>query len=176
MPNFTLHFPKYILAIVPNASIGLGCTNLPYTPFYFGGSQVTQMTPTMGVISSFNPRSNLVASGWKNQPCRQYSTQVPFYNLKSLVLILTNTFGMMNPPLSFGFTPSGGQFHTLGNPQPGDTSDGGSFYNPHQNIPTGMVPNQPLMNHPGGGSYHIVQCHGSYQNHGWDAIPQTHYF
>jgi hypothetical protein len=47
------------------------------------------------------------------------------------VFIPTNMFGMKNPPLSSRFTPIGGQFHTLGNPQPEATPAGGSFYNPH---------------------------------------------
>jgi hypothetical protein len=83
---------------------------------------------------------------------------------------------MTNPPLSSGFTPRGGQFHALGNPQPRSNPAGGNFYNPHQNIPTGMMPNQPFMNHPGGGSYNPGQGHGAYQNPGWVAVPQTQSF
>jgi hypothetical protein len=83
---------------------------------------------------------------------------------------------MTNLPLSSGFTPGGGQFHTLGNPQPGATPVGGNFYNPHHNIPTGMVPNQPLMNQFRGGSYNPRQGHGAYQNPRWVAIPQQQYF
>jgi hypothetical protein len=92
------------------------------------------------------------------------------------MLIPTNMFGMMNPPLSSGFTPGGGQFHTLENPQPGATLTGGSFYNPHQNIPIRMMPNQPLMNQPGGESYNPGQGHGAYQNPGWHVIAQTQSF
>jgi hypothetical protein len=80
---------------------------------------------------------------------------------------------MMNPPLSFKFTPRGGQFHTLGNPQPRSTLDGGSFYNPHKTIPNGMMPNQPPMNHPEGGYYNPEQGHGAYQNPGWASIPHV---
>jgi hypothetical protein len=85
-------------------------------------------------------------------------------------------FGMTNPPLSSGFTPGGGQFHTLGNPQPGATLAGGNIYNPHHNIPTGMVPNQPFMNQFGGGFYNPGQGHGAYQNPGWVVIPQQQSF
>jgi hypothetical protein len=79
---------------------------------------------------------------------------------------------MTNPFLSSGFPPGGGQFHTLGNPQPGATPTGGNIYNPHHNIPTGMVPIQPLMNQFGGGFYNSRQGHGAYQNHEWVVIPQ----
>jgi hypothetical protein len=119
MSNFTSQFSNSIPAIGPNASIALGGTAPPYTPISFGGSQISQTTPTMGGIPSFNPRSNIVASGWRNQPDRQDSAQVFSYTLTSSVLIPTNTFGMKNPPLSSGFSPGGAQFHTLGNPQPG---------------------------------------------------------
>jgi hypothetical protein len=74
------------------------------------------MNPTMGDIPSFNPGSNVVSSRWRNQHGGQAYAQVPSFTITSLVLILTNTFGMMNPPLSSRFTPKGVQFHTLGNP------------------------------------------------------------
>ena len=89
------------------------------------------MTPTVGGIPYFNPESNLVSSGWSNQLGRQDIAHVPPFTPTSSISIMTNTFGMTNPPLSYGFTPGGGQFHTLGNPQPGATLIGGSFYNPH---------------------------------------------
>jgi hypothetical protein len=162
MSNFTSHFSNSIPIVGPNDSIRLGGTTPPYTPFSFVGSQIPQMTPTMGGILSFNPGSNPLASGWSNQPCRQASTQVSSYTFTSSLSILTNTFGMMNPSLSLGFTPGEGNFHSLGNPQLRATPAGGNFYNPHQNIPTGMMPNQPLMNQPGGGSYNPGQGHGAY--------------
>jgi hypothetical protein len=43
-------------------------------------------------------------------------------------------------------------------------------------MPTGMVPNQPLMNQFAGGSYNPVHGHGSYQNPGWAKIPQQQSF
>jgi hypothetical protein len=55
MPNFTSQFSNSIPVVGPNASIGLGGTTPPYTPFSFGGTQVPQTTPTMGGIPSFNP-------------------------------------------------------------------------------------------------------------------------
>jgi hypothetical protein len=113
----------------------------PYTSFLFGGSQIPQMTPNMGGILIFNPGSNPPTFGWSNQPRGQASTQDPSYNPTSSVHILTNTFGMMNPPLSSRFPPGGGQFNSLGNPQPRSNLARGNFYNPQQNIPTGMMPN-----------------------------------
>jgi hypothetical protein len=176
MPNFTLQFWNSIPAIGPNASIGLGGTTPPYTPFSYGASQLPQTNPTMGGIPAFNPRSNPLASGRKNQPGGQDSAQVSSYTPTSSVPISTNTFGMMNPPLSSRFTPRGGHFHTLGNPQSRSNLARGKFYNPHQNIPTGMMPNQHFMNQPRGGSYNLEQGHGAYQNPGWAAVPQTQYF
>jgi hypothetical protein len=116
MSNFTLQFSNAISVVGPNASIGLGGTTPPYTPFLFGGSQIHQTTPNMGGIPSFNPGSNPLSFGWINQPGGQTSAQGPSYTPISSLLIPTNTFGMMNPPLSSRFTPEGGQFHTLGNP------------------------------------------------------------
>jgi hypothetical protein len=176
MPNFTSQFSNSTPVVGPHASIGIGGTTPPYTLFSFGGSQIPQTTPTMGGIPSFNTGSNTIAFGWSNQPSRQASSQVLSFTLTSSILIMTNTFGMTNPPLSSRFTPGVGQFHTLGNPQPGATPVGGIFYNPHHNIPTGMVPKQPLMNHPRGGSYNPIQGHGAYQNPGWAVIPQTQSF
>jgi hypothetical protein len=73
-------------------------------------------------------------------------------------------------------TPGGGQFHTLVNPQPRATPAGGNVYNPHHNIPNGMVPNQAFMNNFGGGSYNIGKGHGAYQNPRWVVIPQQQSF
>jgi hypothetical protein len=176
MLNFTSQFSNAIPTTGPNASIGLGGTTPPYNPFSFGGSQISQMTPNMGDIPAFNLGSNPLASGWSNQPGRQASAQVPSYTPTSSVSIPTNMFGMTNPPLSSGLTPRGGQFHALRNPQDGSNPIRGNFYNPHKNIPTGMVPNPPFMNHPGGGSYNPRQGHGAYQNPGWAAVPQTQSF
>jgi hypothetical protein len=80
---------------------------------------------------------------------------------------------MTNPPLSFRFTPGGGQFHDLRSSHPRSNLVGGNFYNPHQNIPTGVMPNQNFMNHPRGGSYNPGQGHGAYYNPGWAIVPQT---
>jgi hypothetical protein len=176
MPNFTSQFSNSILVAGPNASIGLRGTTPPYTPFSFGGNHVPQMTPTVGGFPPLNLESNRVASGWNNQPGRQASAHVPSFTPTSSASILTNTFFMTNPPLSSVFTPVGGWFHTLGNPQLKATPARGSFYNPHQNIPIGMMPKQPLMNHHGGGPYNPRQGHGAYQNPGWAAIPQPKSF
>jgi hypothetical protein len=75
MPNFTSQFSNSIPAGVPNASIGLGGSTPPYTPFSFGGSQIPQMTPNMGGMPAFNPGSNPPTSGWNNQPGGQVWTK-----------------------------------------------------------------------------------------------------
>jgi hypothetical protein len=134
------------------------------------------MTPNMGGMPAFNPGSNPPTSWWNSKPGGQFLTKVSSYNPTSLAQILTNTFGMSNPLLTSGFQPWGGQFHTLGNPQPGSNLAGGSFYNPQQNIPTGMMPNPPYMNPPGGGPYNVGQGHGVYQNPSWPLNPQAQSF
>jgi hypothetical protein len=108
MLKFTSQFLNSILAAGPNASVGLGGSAPPYTPFSFGGSQIPQLTPNMRGIPTFNPRSNPPTFGWNSQPGGQASTQVPSYNPTSSAQILTNTFGMMNLPLSSGFQSRGG--------------------------------------------------------------------
>jgi hypothetical protein len=108
MPNFTSQFSNSILVVGPNSSVGLGGNTPPYTPFSFGGSQIPQMTPNMRGIPAFNHGSNPPTSRWNGQPGEQVSTQVPSYNPTSSAQILTNTFGMPNPPLSFDFQPGGG--------------------------------------------------------------------
>jgi hypothetical protein len=80
MPNFTSQFSSSIPVVGPNASIRLGGSTPPYTPFSFGGSQIPQMTPNMGGMPAFNPGSNLPTFGWTNQPGGQASAQVPSYN------------------------------------------------------------------------------------------------
>jgi hypothetical protein len=146
----------------------------PHTPFVFGGAHIPQTTPTIGGLPPFhlvsNPGPN--APGWSNQPGIQATAYGPSFTHTSYVPIPTNTFGMSNPPLSSRFTPRGGQFHTLGNPQPRSTPAGGNFYSPHHRIPTGMMPNQPLMNQFRGGSYNPGHGHDAYQNLEWAAIPQ----
>jgi hypothetical protein len=176
IPNFTSQFLNSIPVASPNASIGLGGSTPPYTPFSFGGSQIHQMNPNMGGIPTFNPRSNPSTYGWNNQSGGQASAQVSSYNPTSSVQILTNTFGMTNPPFSFIFQSRGGQFHALGNPQPRSNLAGGNFYNPQQKIPAGMMPNLPFMNYPGGGPYNAGQGHGVYQNPRWPTIPQAQSF
>jgi hypothetical protein len=176
MPNFTSQFSNSIPTAGPNASVGIGGSTPPYIPFSFGGSQIPQMTPNMGGILAFNTGSNPPTSGWNNQHDGQASTQVFSYNPTSLVHISTNTFGMTNPPLSSGFPPRGGQFCTLGNPQPGSNPAGGNFYNPQQNILIGIMPNQLYMNHPKGGPYNSRQGHGVYQKPGWPTNSQEQSF
>jgi hypothetical protein len=149
-----------------------------HIPFSFGGAHIPQTTPTIGSLLPFHPGSNpgLNAPGWSIQPSEQYVAYVPSFTPTSSTLILTNTFGMMNPPLSYGFTLRGGQFHTLGNPQSRATLAGGNIYNPHHNIPTRMTPNQPFMNNFGGGFYNPGKGHGAYHNTRWAMIPQKQSF
>jgi hypothetical protein len=66
MPNFTSQFSNSIPVVGPNASIGIRESTPPYTPFSFVGSQIPQMTPNMGGIPTFNPRSNPPTYGWNS--------------------------------------------------------------------------------------------------------------
>jgi hypothetical protein len=178
MLNFTLQFSCSIPTSNLNTSIGIGGMDPSHTPFSFGGAHIPQMTPTVGGLPPLHPRSNPGpnAPRWSGQLGRQSIAYAPSFTPTSSASITTNTFGMMNPLLSSGFTPGGGQFHTLGNPQPIATMDGGNFYNPHHNVPTEMLPNQPFMNKFRGGSYNIGQGHGAHQNPGWVVIPQKQSF
>jgi hypothetical protein len=63
IPNFTLQFSNSIPAIGLNASIGLGGTPPPYTPFSFGGSQIPQTNLNMGSFHDFNPGPILLLLG-----------------------------------------------------------------------------------------------------------------
>jgi hypothetical protein len=67
IPNFTSQFSNSIPVVGPNDSEYLGGTTPPYTPFLIGGSKIPQMTPNMGGIPSFNPMSNPLSYGWRNQ-------------------------------------------------------------------------------------------------------------
>ena len=111
----------------------------PHTPFSFGGAHIPQTTPIVGGLPPFHPESNPSYNGprWSNQPGGQATTYDTSFIPTSSILIFTNTFGMTNPHLSSRFTPGGGHFHILGNPQPGATPARGIFYKLHRNIPTG---------------------------------------
>jgi hypothetical protein len=155
-----------ILANNTNPSIGLRGMAPLHIPLSFGVAQIPKMTPTVGSQPPFHLGSNPIINspGWSNQLGGQVFSYVPPFTPSSSTLILTNTFGMMNPPLSFGFPPRGGQIHNMGNPHLGATLAGGNVYNPHYKIPTGMVPTQPIMNQFRGGYYHTKHGHSSYQN------------
>jgi hypothetical protein len=75
MTNFTSQFSNSIPTGVPNASVGLGGSTPPYTPFSFGGSKIHQMTPNMGGMPAFNPGSNPPTSVCNNQPGGQVWTK-----------------------------------------------------------------------------------------------------
>jgi hypothetical protein len=148
MSNFTLQFSSSIPTYNLNTSIGHGGMAPPHIPFSFGGSHIPQITPTVRSLPPFHPGSNtsLNARGWSIQPKGQVIAYVLSFTPTSSTNIPTNTCGMMNPPLSSILAPGGGQFHTLGNPQPGATPPGGNIYNPRHKIPAGMVPNKPFIN------------------------------
>jgi hypothetical protein len=158
MLNTTSKFPSSIPANNTNPCIGLGGMVPLHIPLSFGGSHIPQMNPMVEIQPPFQLGSNpsLNAPGWSNQLVRQADSYVPSFTPTSSTPIPNNTFGLENPPISFGFPPKGGQYHTLGNPQPRATQAGGSIHNPHYNIPTRMVPNKPLMN----------QFEGVFYNHG----------
>jgi hypothetical protein len=176
MPNFTSQFSSSIPTTSPHTSIALGGMAPSHTPFSFSGVHIPQTIPPVGGLPPFHPGSNPSSNAprWSNQPGGQDTAHIPSLTPTSSIPILTNTFGMKNPPLSSKFTPRGGQFHSLGNPQSRATPVGGNVYILHQNIPTGMVPNQPFMNQLG--SYNPGQGHGAYQNPRWVVIPQQQYF
>jgi hypothetical protein len=121
----------------------------------FGGDHITKTTPTVGSQPHFSPGSNpsINTLGWSNQMGRKTTSYISSFPPSSSTLISINTFGMTNPPLSFIFPPIGSQYHTMGNPHPGARLVGGNVYKPHNIVPKGMVPTQPLMNQFGGG-YH----------------------
>jgi hypothetical protein len=66
MPNFTWQFSSSIPVASPIASIGLGGSTCPCTPFLFGGSQIPQMTHNMGGVPAFNPGTNPPTSWWNS--------------------------------------------------------------------------------------------------------------
>jgi hypothetical protein len=138
MPNLTSHLLTSIPDVGPNASLGLGGTTPPYTHFLFGGSHIPQTNPNLGSVPFLNPGSNPSIVGWNNPAGKQ----VLPYILISSVLILNNTFGMTNPLQSSRFPPGGGQYYTLGNPQPRSNPAGGNFHNPQ------------LESNPDGGNFH----------------------
>jgi hypothetical protein len=150
MPNFTSQFSNDILAVIHNTSLGLGGTTPPYTPFSFGGSYIPQANPNVGSVPILNPRSNSSMAGWNNPAGGQVLPYIPIPSMS----IPTNNFVMTNQLQSSRFTPGGGQYYTLGTPQPRSNPIGGSFnnpqlesnptggnfHNPYQNIPAGMMP------------------------------------
>jgi hypothetical protein len=100
------------------------------------------------------PGSNPVASGWSNQLGGQDSSQVPSYTPPPQCDSNQHAWHDKSTFILWIHTQRRSVSH-LGKPPTQSHSDWGNFYNPHQNIPTGMMPNQPLMNHPGGGSYNL---------------------
>jgi hypothetical protein len=186
MPNFTLQFETAIPAAGPNTSFGLGGTTPPYTPFSFGGYHIAQTNPNVGSSPFPHTGSNPSTARWNNP----VGGQVPPYIPTPSVSILTNTFGMKNPLQSSKFPSGGGQYYTLGNPQPRSNLVGGNFHNPqfgsnmvmgnfhntYQNIPVGMMPNPSYMNHLGGGPYNSEHVFGTYPNPRWSAVPNTQSF
>jgi hypothetical protein len=126
MPSFTSQSSITIPATGHNASLGLGGTTPPYTPFPFGSSHVPQVSPNVGSVPFPNPVSNPSMDGWNKQVGGQVLPYIPIPS----VMNSTNTFGIMNPLQSSRFPPRGGQSYVLGTPQPRSNPVGGSFNNP----------------------------------------------
>jgi hypothetical protein len=140
----------------------------------------------IGSVPIINPGSNPSTTGWNNPVGRKVPPYIPIPS----VPIPTNTFGMLNPLQSSEFPPRGGQYYTLGTPQPrsnlvggnfnnpqlGSNLTGGNFHNPYQNIPTGMMPNPYFMNQPGGGYFNSRQGFGPSQNLRWNVVPNIQSF
>jgi hypothetical protein len=110
MSNFISQFSSSIPTSNLNPSIVLGGMAPLHIPLSFGGAHVPQMNPMIGSQLHFHSGSNpsLNAHGWSNQPGGQATTYVLYFTPTSLNLIPSNTFGMTNPPLSFGFPLGGG--------------------------------------------------------------------
>jgi hypothetical protein len=104
MPSFTSQSLTAILATGHNASLGLGGTTPPYTPFSFGISHVPQVNPNVGSVPFPNPQSNPSTAGWSNQADRHVLPYIPI----PLVPNFTNTFGITNTLQSSRFPPRGG--------------------------------------------------------------------
>jgi hypothetical protein len=109
MSNMTSQLSSSIPKNNTNSSIGLGRVAPLHIPLSFGGVHIPQTTPTAGSQPPFPHGSSpsINAPRWSNQPRRQAITYVPSFTPSSFTLIPTNTFGMINPPLSFGFPPRG---------------------------------------------------------------------
>jgi hypothetical protein len=129
MPNITSQFYSSIPTMNTNPSIGLGGMAPLHIPFSFGGAHIPQRTPMVGSQPPFLLGSNpsLNAPRWSVQSGGQAHAYVPSFIPTPSTPIPTNTFGMVNPHLSFGFPPRGSQFHALGNPQPRATMAGGNI-------------------------------------------------
>jgi hypothetical protein len=73
-----------------------------HIPLSFGGAHIIQTTATFGSQPHFHLGSNptLNSPGWHNRLGRQVVAYVPSFTPSSSTPIPTNTFVMMNPPLS----------------------------------------------------------------------------
>lgn len=118
MPNMASQLSSSIPTTNANPSIGPGGMAPSYNPLSFGGTQIPQTNPSVEgqPTFSFGPNHGLNYPGWSTQPGRQATSFVLSFTFSSSTSIPSNTFGMANPPLSSGFTPGGGRFHTMGNP------------------------------------------------------------
>jgi hypothetical protein len=118
MLNFTSQFSSSIPTSNLNPIIGLGGMAPPHIPLSFGGAHIPQTNPMVGSLPPSHLGSNpsINSLGWSGQPSGQYASYVPSFTPTPSTLISTNMFGMTNTPLSSGFPPERGQFHTMGNP------------------------------------------------------------
>jgi hypothetical protein len=98
-----------------NPSFGSGGMAPLYTPLSFGEGDIPQMNPTVGGLPPFSsgPNPSLNAPRWSAQPGGLVTSYIMSFIPSSSMLIMKNTFIMVNPPLCSG-VPSGGiQFYTM---------------------------------------------------------------
>jgi hypothetical protein len=110
MSNMTSQLSSSIPFMNTNPSIVLQGMAPPHIPLSFGGTHIPQKNPMARIQPPFHPSFNpsLNSPGWSNQSSGQVVAYVLSSTPTSSTLILTNTFGMTNPPLSSEFTPGGG--------------------------------------------------------------------
>jgi hypothetical protein len=92
MPSFTSQSSTTIPAASHNASLGLGVTTPPYTPFPFGNSHVPQVNPNVGSVPFPNSGSNPSMAGWNNQAGGQVLPYIPIPSVSNS----THAFGIAN--------------------------------------------------------------------------------
>jgi hypothetical protein len=130
MPNFTSQFSSSIPAASPIASIGLGGSTPPCTPFLFGGSQIPQMTHNMGGMPAFNPGTNPPTSGWNSSTWRTSFGSSSVLQSYLLSADSDQCFWNDESTLILWFPTRRRSVSHSGQPQPASNPTGGNFYNP----------------------------------------------